>query len=135
MYSSLLTSRMGRTPGHYGELPSSHTSMGYGSGCRSPVIRWEITTLFLPTPQKALTPPHPPVTNIAPPTECSLAVLMPSAQLSHKGGASVHPKGSIRNVKVHPRSSDPPGNWSTWEEFIQLKPGELTPDQIVTVVT
>ena len=68
--------------------------------------------------QKAPTLTHPKVSNIAPPTECSLVVSMPLAQLSHKGGATIQPKGSIRNVKVHPGSSGPPGNWSTWEEFI-----------------
>ena len=58
-------------------------------------------------------------------------VTLPSAQLSHKGGATTHPKDLIRNVKVHPGSSDPPSGWSTWEEYLQLKPGEFTPDQIV----
>ena len=47
----------------------------------------------------------------------------------------MHLKGSIRNVKVHPGSSDPPGAWSTWEEYLKLRPGELTPDQIVAVFT
>ena len=41
------------------------------------------------------------------------------------------PKGLIRNVKVHPGSSDSPSGWSTWEEYLQWKPGEFTPDQIV----
>ena len=58
-------------------------------------------------------------------------VTLPSAQLSHKRGATTCPKGLIRNVKVHPGSSDPPSRWSTWEEYLQLKPGEFTPDQIV----
>ena len=47
-------------------------------------------------------------------------------------GATTCPKGLIRNVKVHPGSSDPPNGWSTWEEYLQSKPGEFTPDQIVT---
>ena len=48
-----------------------------------------------------------------------------------KGGATTCPKGLIRNVKVHPGSSDPPSEWSTWEEYLQSKPGEFTPNQIV----
>ena len=84
---------------------------------------------------KASTPTHVQVLSITPPTECSLAVTLPSAQLLHKGGATTHLKGSIRNVKVHPRSSDPPGGWTNWEEYLQLKLGEFTPDQIVTVIT
>ena len=77
---------------------------------------------------KVSTPTHAQVPSIALPTECSLAATLLSAQLSHKGG-------SIRNVKVHPGSSDPLGAWTTWEEYLQLKPGELTPDQIVAVIT
>ena len=84
---------------------------------------------------KASSPTHVQVLSIAPPIECSLAVTLPSAQLSHKEGAITCPKGSIRNVKVHPRSSDPPGGWTTWEEYLQLRPGEFTPDKIVAVVT
>ena len=73
--------------------------------------------------------------SIAPPTECSLAVTLPSAQLSHKGGATTHLKGLIRNVEVHSGSSDPTSRWNTWEEYLQSKPGEYTPDQIVAVMT
>ena len=58
-------------------------------------------------------------------------VTLPSVQLLHKGGATTHPRGLIRNVKVHPGSSDPPSRWSTWEEYLQSKPGEFTPDQVV----
>ena len=83
---------------------------------------------------KASSQTHSQVSSIAPPTECSLAVTLPSAQLSHKWGATTHPKGSIRNVKVHPGSSDPPSGWNTWEEYLQSKPGEFTPDQIVAVM-
>ena len=54
---------------------------------------------------------------------------------SHKGGATTHPKGSIRNMKVYPGSSDPPGRWKSWEENLQSKSCEFTPDQIVTVMT
>ena len=68
--------------------------------------------------EKASTPTHAQVSSIAPLTKCSLAITVPSAQLSHKGGATTHPKGSIRNVKVHPGSSDPPGVWTTWEEYM-----------------
>ena len=80
---------------------------------------------------KASSRTHPQVLRIAPPTKCSLVVTLPSAQLSNKGGATTCPKGSIRNVKVHPGFSDPPSGWSTWEEYLQSKPGEFTPDQIV----
>ena len=38
-------------------------------------------------------------------------------------------------MKVHPGSSDPPGRWTNWEEYLQSKLGEFTPDQIVTVIT
>ena len=68
---------------------------------------------------KASSPIHAQVLSIAPPTECSLAVTLPLARLSHKGGATTHLKGSIRNVKVHPRSSDPPGRWTNWEKYLQ----------------
>ena len=57
---------------------------------------------------KASSPTHAQVLSIAPPTECTFAVTLPSARLSYMGGATTHPKGLIRNVKVHPRSSDPP---------------------------
>ena len=65
---------------------------------------------------KASSRTHPQVLSIAPPTECSLAVTLPSTQLSHKGGATTYPKGLIRNVKVHLGSLDPPSGWRTWEE-------------------
>ena len=80
---------------------------------------------------KASPQTHPQVLSIAPPTECSLAITLPSAQLFHKGVATTHSKGLIRNVKVHPGSLDPPSGWSTWEEYLQSKPGEFTHDQIV----
>ena len=57
---------------------------------------------------KASSQAHPQVLSIVPPTECSLAVTLPSAQLLHKGGTTTHPKSSIRNVRVQPGSSDPP---------------------------
>ena len=62
---------------------------------------------------KASSQAHPQVSSIAPPTECSLAGTLPSTQLSHKGGATTCPKGSIRNDKVHPGPSDPPNRWNT----------------------
>ena len=67
-------------------------------------------------------------------TECSLAIDSPSAQLSHKGGATTRPKGLIQNVKVDSESSNPPSPWNSWDEYIRDKPKELTPDQIVGVV-
>ena len=84
---------------------------------------------------KASSQAHPQVSSIVPPTECSLAVTLPSAQLLHKVGATTCLKGSIRNVKFHPGSSDPPSRWNTWEEYLQSKPGEFSPDQIVAVMT
>ena len=68
------------------------------------------------TATKASSQTHPQVLSIAPPTECSFVVTLPSAQLLHKGGVTTCPKGSIRNIKVHPGSSDPPSRWSTWKE-------------------
>ena len=41
----------------------------------------------------------------------------------------------IRNVKVHPGSSDPLGGWTNWEEYLQIKLGRFTPDKIVAMVT
>ena len=84
---------------------------------------------------KASSPTHAQVLSIAPPTECSLAVTLPSAQLSHKGGGTTHLKGSIRNVEVHPGSSDPPGRWTNWEEYLQSKPGEFTLNFYIKVTT
>ena len=69
---------------------------------------------------KASSQKHTQVLSIAPPTECSLAVTLPSAQLLHKGGATTHPKGSIRNVKGHPGSSDPPSRWRTSRDGTEL---------------
>ena len=68
-------------------------------------------------------------------TECSLAITLPSAQLLNKGGATTHPRGLLRSIKVHPGSLDPPSDWNTWEEYLKSKPGEFTPDQIVTEIT
>ena len=85
--------------------------------------------------EKALTPIHTMVSSIAPPTECSLSVVMPSAQLSHKGGATTCPKGSLQNVKVDPGSSDPLDAWKTWEEYLEKRPGEITQYQIMAVLT
>ena len=78
---------------------------------------------------------HHQISTVDPPTECSMAIDLPSARLSHKGGATTRPKGSIQNVKVNPGSSNPPCLWNSWDEYLQDKPGELTPDQIVGVVT
>ena len=60
------------------------------------------------TATKASSGTHPQVLRLAPKTECSIVVTLPSAQLLHKGGATTCPEGSIRNVKVHLGSSDPP---------------------------
>ena len=75
------------------------------------------------------------MSSIAPPTECSLAITLPSAQWSNKGGATTHPWGLLRNIKVHPGSSDSPSDWNTWEEYLKTKPGEFTPDQIIAEIT
>ena len=84
---------------------------------------------------KASSQTHRQVLSIAPPTKCSLAITLPSAQLLNEGGAMTCLWGSIRNVKVHPGSSNPPpSEWNTWEEYLQSKPGEFTPDQIVTEI-
>ena len=64
-----------------------------------------------------------------------MAIDLPSAGLSHKGGATTKPKGSVQNVKVDLGSSNPPGLWNSWDEYLQDKPGELTPNQIIGVVT
>ena len=74
------------------------------------------------------------VSTITPLTECSLAINLPSAWLSHKGGATTRPKGSTQNVKVNRGSSNPPGPWNSWDEYLRDKLGELTPDQIIGVV-
>ena len=57
---------------------------------------------------KASSQTHRQVSSIAPPTECSLAITLPSARLSNKGAATTLLQGSIRNVKVHPGSSNSP---------------------------
>ena len=74
------------------------------------------------------------VSTVTPLTECSLAINLPSARLSHKGGATTRPKGLIRNVTVDPGSSNPPGLWNSLDEYLGDKPGELIPDQIIEVV-
>ena len=78
---------------------------------------------------------HRQVSRIAPPTACSLAITLPSVQLSNKDGAMTHPWGSLQNIKVHPGSSDPPSDWRMWEEYLKSKLGEFTPDQIVAEIT
>ena len=83
---------------------------------------------------KASYPAHAQVLSIAPPTECSHS--HPTFCLIIAQGRGHNPyKGSIRNVKVHVGSSDPPFRWWTWEEYLQLKPGEFTPDQVAAVMT
>ena len=82
----------------------------------------------------AQSPAHHQVLTVTPPTECSMAINLPSAWLSHKGGATTRPKGSVRNVTVNLGSSNPPGLWNSWDEYLQDKPGELNPNQIIGVV-
>ena len=77
---------------------------------------------------------HRQVLSTAPPTECLLAITLHSAQLLNKGEAMTHLQGSIRNVKVHPGTSDSHSEWNTWEEYLQSKPGEFTPDQIAAEI-
>ena len=74
------------------------------------------------------------VLTVAPLTECSLAIDLLSAWLSHKGGATTRPRGSIQNVKVNLGSSNPPSPWNSWDEYLRDKLGELTLDQIAGVV-
>ena len=57
---------------------------------------------------------HHQVSTITPLTECSLAIDLPSASLSHKGGATTRSKGLIQNVKVDLGSSNPPSPWNSW---------------------
>ena len=84
---------------------------------------------------KASSQVHRQLSSIAPPIDCPIAITLPSAQLSNKGGATTHPGGSLRNVKIHPGSSDPHSDWKTWEEYLKSKPREFTPDQIVIEIT
>ena len=74
------------------------------------------------------------VSTVAPLTECSLAINLLSAWLSHKGGATTRPNGLIQNVKVDPGSSNPPSPWNSWDEYLRDKLGKLTLDQITGVV-
>ena len=60
-----------------------------------------------------------------------MAIDLLSAMLSYKGGVTTRLKGLVQNVKVNLGSSNPPGLWNTWDEYLQDKPGELTPDQIL----
>ena len=47
----------------------------------------------------------------------------------------MRPKGSVCHVKVDPSSADPPGPWKDWNEYLQDKPGELTPGQVTGVIS
>ena len=67
---------------------------------------------------------------VASPTKCSETIDFPSAQISNKGGATMKPNGSVHHVKVDPGSADPPSPWKDWNEYLQDKPEELTPDQV-----
>ena len=72
---------------------------------------------------------------VAPPTKCSQTIDLPSAQISNKGGVTTRPKGSVHHVKVDPGSADPPGPWKDWNEYLQDKPGELTPGEVMGVIS
>ena len=48
---------------------------------------------------KASSRAHRQVSSIAPPTECSLAITLPSARLLNRGGATPHPQGSLRTSR------------------------------------
>ena len=63
-----------------------------------------------------------------------MAIDLPSARLSNKGGATTRPKGAVQNDKVDLGSSNAPGPWNSWDQYLQDKPGELTSDQIIGVV-
>ena len=47
----------------------------------------------------------------------------------------MRPKGSVHHVKVNPGLADPLGPWKDWDEYLQNKPGELTPDQVTGVIS
>ena len=47
----------------------------------------------------------------------------------------MRPKGSVHHMKVDPSSADPPGAWKDWNEYLQDKPGELTPGQVTGVIS
>ena len=75
------------------------------------------------------------VSIVTPPTKCSQTIDLPSAQIFNKGGATTRPKGLDHHVKVDPGSADPPGPWKDWNEYLQDKPAELTPDQVTRVIS
>ena len=75
------------------------------------------------------------VSIVALPTKCSQTIDLPSAQISSKGGATMRQKGSVHHVKVDPGPADPPSSWKDWNEYLQDKPGELTPDQVTRVIS
>ena len=67
----------------------------------------------------------------APPTKCSFAFCSNFQQ----GGATMRQKGSVCHVKVNPGSADPPSPWKNWNAYLQDKPGELTLDQVIRVIS
>ena len=75
------------------------------------------------------------VSIVALPTKCSQTIDLTSAQIYNKGGATTRPKDSVHHVKVDPGSADPPGPWQDWNEYLQDKLGELTPDQVTGVIS
>ena len=68
-------------------------------------------------------------------TECSQTIDLPSARISNKGEVTMRPKGLVHHVKVDPGSADPPSPWKDWNEYLQDKPGELTPGQVTRVIS
>ena len=53
--------------------------------------------------EKASTPTHAQVSNLAPPTECSLSIILPSTHMSHKGGVTTCPMGFPSKHQSRPR--------------------------------
>ena len=86
-------------------------------------------------PQNQQGAPQNCVSIVAPPTECSQTIDLPSAQISNKGGATTRPKGLVCHVKVDPGAADPPGPLKDWNEYLQEKPGELTLGQVTGVIS
>ena len=47
----------------------------------------------------------------------------------------MRPKGLVHHGKVEPGSADPPSPCKYWNEYLQDKPGELTPGQVMGVIS
>ena len=48
---------------------------------------------------------------------------------------TIRPKGSVRNVKVDPGCTDPPGPWRDWDQYLEQKSEGITPAQVIGVAT